>query len=75
VTKLPVVSGEKAIKALSKAGFIVIRQRGSHVRLKKATFERTINVTVPLHDVLDRSTLKSIIRTAELSVDEFVELL
>ncbi len=75
MTKLPVVSGEKAIKALSKAGFIVIRQRGSHVRLKKATFERTINVTVPLHDVLDRSALKSIIRIAELSVDEFAELL
>jgi Predicted periplasmic or secreted lipoprotein len=75
VTKLPVISGEKAIKALSKAGFIVIRQRGSHVRLKNTTFERTINVTAPLHDILDRGTLKSIIRTAGLSVDEFVELL
>ena len=75
MTKLPVISGEKAIKALGKAGFIVIRQRGSHVRLKKTTFERTINVTVPLHDILDRGTLKSIIRTAGLSVDEFVELL
>lgn len=75
MTKLPAIYGKKAIKALSKAGFIVIRQRGNHVRLKKTTFGRTINVTVPLHDVLDRGTLKSIIRTAGLSVDEFVELL
>ena len=75
MTKLPVISGKKAIKALSKAGFITIRQRGDHVRLKKITFERTINVTVPLHDVLDRGTLKSIIRSAELSVNEFIELL
>jgi predicted RNA binding protein YcfA (HicA-like mRNA interferase family) len=75
VTKLPVVSGEKTIKALCKAGFTVTRQRGSHVRLKKTTFERTITITVPLHDVLDRGTLKSIIRTAGLSADEFVRLL
>lgn len=74
MTKLPVVSGEKTI-ALCKAGFIVTRQRGSRVRLKKTTFERTITITVPLHDVLDRGTLKSIIRTAGLSADEFVRLL
>jgi len=75
VTKLPVVSGEKTIKAPCKAGFIAIRPRGIQVRLKKTTFERTTTITVPLHDILDRGTLKSIIRTAELSADEFVRLL
>ena len=75
MTKLPVISGKKAIKALGKAGFITVRQRGNHVRLKKTTFERTINVTVPLHDVLDRGTLESIIRSTGMSVDEFIELL
>jgi len=76
VTKLPLVSGEQVIKALCEDGFIVIRQKGSHVRMKKTTFGGwAINVTVPLHDVLDRGTLKSIIKTVGLSVDEFIELL
>lgn len=40
--KLPVVSGREVVKALRKDGFIVIRQRGSHIRLKKKTGDRTI---------------------------------
>ncbi|KAF5417507.1 MAG: hypothetical protein C5S49_03270 [Candidatus Methanogaster sp.] len=75
MTKLPVVSGEKTIKAPCKAGFIAIRPRGSQVRLKKTTFERTIAITVTLHDILDRGTLKSIIGTAGINADEFVRLL
>ncbi|MDI6888220.1 MAG: type II toxin-antitoxin system HicA family toxin [Methanocellales archaeon] len=75
MTRLPVISGEEAIKVLNKAGFVFVRQKGSHVRMKKVTSERTINVTIPLHDVLDRGTLRSIIRSAGLTVEEFVELL
>ena len=75
MTKLPLVSGEKAIKSLCKSGFVVTRQKGSRVRLKKMTFEGTITITVPLHNVLDRGTLKSILRTAGLSADEFVGFL
>ena len=73
--KLPVISGKEAIKALEKAGFVIVRQRGSHIRLKKVTSETVINITVPLHDTLDRGTLKSIIRSAGLTAEEFVELL
>ena len=75
MTRLPAISGEEAIKALSKAGFVFVRQKGSHVRMKRVTSERTINVTIPLHDVLDRGTLRSIIKAANLTVEEFVELL
>lgn len=46
--KLPVVSGKEAIKALTKAGFVVVRQRGSHVRLEKISSGDIIKVTVPL---------------------------
>ena len=73
--KLPVISGKEAIKALGKAGFLIVRQKGSHVRMKKITSEGMINITVPIHDVLDRGTLKSIIRSSGLSVDEFIEFL
>lgn len=73
--KLPVISGKEAVKALERAGFVIVRQRGSHIRMKKVTSERVIKITVPLHDTLDRGTLKSIIRSAGLTVEEFVELL
>ncbi len=74
-SKLPVISGKDAIKALTKAGFFVVRQRGSHVRLKKITSLGAIFVTVPLHRVLDRGTLRGIISDAGLTVEEFLGLL
>jgi predicted RNA binding protein YcfA (HicA-like mRNA interferase family) len=73
--KLPVISGKDAIRALERAGFVAVRQKGSHIRLKKVTSETVIKITIPLHDTLDRGTLKSIIRSAGLTVEAFVELL
>ena len=73
--KLPVVSGENTIKALSRAGFEVVRQKGSHVRMEKRTETGTIKVTVPLHSSLKKGTLRIILNQAELSVEEFTRLL
>jgi Predicted periplasmic or secreted lipoprotein len=75
LSSLPVISGDKAVQALSRAGFIFVRQRGSHVRMKKRMPDTTLNVTIPLHDELDRTTLRSIIKAAELSEEEFMQLL
>ncbi|MBC8057934.1 MAG: type II toxin-antitoxin system HicA family toxin [Rhizobiales bacterium] len=68
---LPVISGSACIAALAKIGNRSIRQKGSHVRLECAGRPP---VTVPIHSELDRGTLRSIIRTAEISVDEFIKL-
>ena len=73
MSKLPVISGSQCIKALEKIGFIAIRQRGSHIILVRDQPKTTI--TVPDHKELDRGTLRTIIRQAGLSVEEFVELL
>jgi len=70
--KLPRVSGENVVKALVKAGWSVERQRGSHVVLYK---EGIGIVVVPLYKELDRGTLRAIIKQAEMSVREFLELL
>ncbi len=69
------ISGMDTIKALTKAGYFVVRQKGSHVRMKKIAPESAIFVTVPLHRVLDRGTLRGIISDAGLTVEEFLELL
>lgn len=68
---LPVVSGVRVIKALASLGFAEISQRGSHVKLRRA--EST--VIVPTHKELASGTLRSIIRQAGLSVDDFLNLL
>lgn len=73
--KLPIVSGEETIKALCKAGFKVVRRKGSHVRLEKKTEKGTIKVTVPLHPTLKKGTLRIILKQAGLSIEEFVKLL
>lgn len=70
---LPVISGHEAVKALGKAGFRSIRQVGSHVILRRD--QPFCQVTVPDHKVLDRGTLRSIIRQSGLSVDAFIALL
>jgi predicted RNA binding protein YcfA (HicA-like mRNA interferase family) len=69
---LPLISGAEAITALSKAGIIEVSQRGSHVKLRN---QDGTTVIVPRHRELARGTLRSILRQAGLSVDEFVLLL
>lgn len=69
---LPLVSGAEAIAALAKAGFVEVSQRGSHVKLRR---QDGATVIVPRHRELARGTLRSILRQAGLSVDEFIELL
>ena len=69
---LPVLSGRECIAALERIGYARTRSRGSHVWLEAPGRPP---VPVPLHRVLDRGTLRSIIRTAGLTVDEFLRLL
>ena len=69
----PVVSGKRLIKALEEEGWEVIRQRGSHVRLKKPG--RRHALVVPLHKEIKRGTLGGILRDADLSADDLRGLL
>ncbi|HEX8050042.1 MAG TPA: type II toxin-antitoxin system HicA family toxin [Solirubrobacterales bacterium] len=69
----PVVSGKRLIKALEDEGWEVVRQRGSHVRLKKAG--RRSALVVPLHKEIKRGTLGGILRDADLSADDLRRLL
>lgn len=75
--KLPVVSGKEVVKALTKAGFEVQRQKGSHVHLFKKTGGKILRVTVPVHGNKDLNpfVLRSIIRQAGYTPEEFAKLL
>jgi len=73
--KLPRISGKELIKILSKEGFKVIRQKGSHVFLIKETTEKKITTVVPLHQEIDKGTLLEIIRQTGLTKEEFLKRL
>ncbi len=73
MSKLPVISGRECVRALKRVGFYVRRQTGSHLILRRD--DPFAQVVVPDHKVLDRGTLRAIIRQSGLSVSEFVELL
>jgi predicted RNA binding protein YcfA (HicA-like mRNA interferase family) len=75
VTKLPRITGKKAVKALTKAGFKHIRTRGSHFFLYHRI--KDILVTVPVHTgkILAPKTLKSILNQAKLTLKEFQKYL
>jgi len=69
VAPLPVLSGAEAVKVLQKAGWHVDRQRGSHVILLKAG--QMASLSVPQHKELAPGTLRSLIRSSGMTVEEF----
>jgi predicted RNA binding protein YcfA (HicA-like mRNA interferase family) len=70
--KLPIISGSDAVKAFERAGWRVSRQRGSHVVMIK---EREIaSLSIPQHKELAPGTLRSLIRCAGMSIEEFINL-
>ena len=73
--KLKRVSGQEAIRSLQRLGFERVRQRGSHVVLKKETTEGEIACVVPLHDELAIGTLHGILKQAKITPEEFMEML
>lgn len=71
--KLRPVSGEETIRVLKRLGFVQIRQRGSHVILKKQMPDGEIGCVVPMHQELAIGTLRGILRQARITPEEFLE--
>jgi predicted RNA binding protein YcfA (HicA-like mRNA interferase family) len=72
MARLPVLSGAEAVKVFEKAGWTVDRQRGSHVILVKDGHPATLSV--PDHKELAKGTLRSLIRAAGMTTDDFEAL-
>ena len=73
--KLPVISGKKAIATLTKLGFKAVRQRGSHIVLKKKASDGFVVCVVPLHRELAIGTLNGILHQARVEAVEFIDAL
>ncbi len=75
MTKVPSLGYEKVIHALKRKGWVVVRQRGSHIRLQKHTDTEVLKITIPAHRPIKRSTLSHILKQARLTVQELNKLL
>ncbi|HEY9706544.1 MAG TPA: type II toxin-antitoxin system HicA family toxin [Allocoleopsis sp.] len=73
MSKIPIISGKECVKTLTKIGFYKKRQEGSHIILRRDN--PFCQVIVPDHQVIAKGTLRSIIKSVGLSVNEFIELL
>lgn len=67
--RLPVLSGQEVVQKLERLGFRRVRQRGSHVVMRRDE----AGCVVPLHKEIKIGTLAGILRQAGLSADEFIE--
>lgn len=65
------LSGEDVVKALRGMGFEFIRQRGSHVVMKKTTIDGAVGCVVPMHREVATGTLFSILKQAHITPDDF----
>ncbi|MFO5491200.1 MAG: type II toxin-antitoxin system HicA family toxin [Cuspidothrix sp.] len=74
MTKLPTITGEELIAALEKAGFYIVIQKGSHVRMKHED-NRVVSITSHSGKTIGKGLLVKIIRDADLTKDELIELL
>jgi len=75
MTKTPSVNYEKLVRALQRDGWLVVRQKGSHIRLQKRLKEEVLKITVPAHRPIKRSTLSHILKQARLTTEQLLGLL
>ena len=68
--KLPHISGAEVVRALTRLGFEKIRQSGSHVVMRPGA----VGCVVPMHSEVKVGTLAGILRQAEISADEFIDV-
>jgi len=72
---LPTLKGREVLQALVKGGFYIHHQRGSHARLLHKS-KAELRITVPIHNKdLPEKTLRRILKQADLTEEEFLELL
>ena len=73
--KVPSLNYDKVIKALQRDGWVVVRQRGAHIRLQKHIEKETLKIIVPAHKPIKRSTLSHILKQSRLSLEAFLKKL
>jgi len=75
MSRLPRVTGDEVVAALKRAGFVLVRIRGSHHHLRKPGAKNLVTVPVHTGEIIKPKLLKSILEQASMTVEEFENLL
>ena len=75
MNKVPSLSYDKIIRALQRDGWVMVRTKGSHIRLQKHIMNETLKLTIPAHQPVKRSTLAHILKQARITIDDFLILI
>ena len=75
MARVPSENYDRVVAALTRLGFRITRQRGSHIRLEKDLPDRSLRITVPAHSPIKRSTLSHILKQAQITLDAFLDSL
>jgi len=75
LSKVPSLDFPRIVAALQRDGWVVVRQRGSHIRLQKHVPNDVLKLTLPAHRPVKRSTLAHILKQARLPLERFLELI
>lgn len=71
MAKLPVLSGRELVRILERAGFQVVRQKGSHVSMQRGDYK----TVVPIHEEIAKGTLLGVLKQCGLSKKDLIELI
>jgi predicted RNA binding protein YcfA (HicA-like mRNA interferase family) len=72
LSKVPSLNYPEVISAFERAGWAVVRQRGSHIRMQRTSDEGVQKITVPAHRPIKRSTLAKLLKDARLPLADFI---
>lgn len=75
MAELPTVTGAEACKAFAKFGFVLDRIKSSHHILRKPGFPNVLSIPIHANKALKKGTLRTLIRDAGISVEQFLEAL
>jgi len=75
MSKVPSLNYDKVIKALQRDGWVIVRQKGSHIRLQKHIENEVLKIIVPAHKPIKRLTLSHILKQARITVNDFLKKL
>ncbi|HKZ46357.1 MAG TPA: type II toxin-antitoxin system HicA family toxin [Thermodesulfobacteriota bacterium] len=70
---LKLCSGAEAVRKFQKAGWIAVRQKGSHLMMTKPGYQWTLSI--PQHKELGPGLLRKLIKQADLTIEEFNKIL
>jgi predicted RNA binding protein YcfA (HicA-like mRNA interferase family) len=75
LSKIPSLNYDRIIKALQRNGWVIVRQKGSHIRMQKHIGNENLKITISAHHPVKRSTLSHILKQSQIDIDKFLESL